>query len=240
MWIKKWDSLPHKFINEHVQKYYDTLYKRRKELLYKRIFDVVVSIILLIIILPLIILVSILIKIDSNGAVIFKQIRITQYGKRFKILKFRSMYVNFENTGNYLTIKNDSRVTKVGKYLRRYRLDEIPQLFNILSGDMSFVGTRPEVLKYVIRYNEEMMATLLLPAGLTSQASIDFKDEDNILNFFCNADDMYVNVILPKKMQINLFNVINYSFFNDLKILLNTALYIFIKNEYCNDNADMK
>ena len=184
MLVKRWDKLPIDMQNDAVRPYYELLRKKVVSLLVKRIFDVIMSIVLLIILSPVFLIVSLFIKIDSKGTVFYRQERVTQYGKRFKIFKFRTMVVNADKIGSFVTINNDSRVTKIGKKLRKYRLDEIPQLLNILTGNMTFVGTRPEVPKYVAYYTDEMKATLLLPAGVTSKASIEYKDEEKILNLF--------------------------------------------------------
>lgn len=212
--------------NESVKKYYDILYKKRFSLVIKRLFDLVVAMIMLVMLAPVFVIVSIAIKLDSKGPVIFRQIRVTQYGKQFKIYKFRTMVRNADRIGSQVTTNNDSRVTRIGKVLRKFRVDEIPQLFNIIIGDMSFVGTRPEVVKYVERYTDEMMATLLLPAGVTSEASIQYKDEEQLLANAKNCDETYVNEILPHKMCYNLRSVKEYSFFFDLRIMLSTIIAI--------------
>ena len=224
--LKKWEELPDDMKNDAVKKYYDILYKKRYSLLIKRIFDFAVAIILLILLSPLFILVSIAIKLDSPGPILFRQIRITQYGKRFKIYKFRTMVENAEKLGSQVTVGDDKRITKVGRILRKYRLDEIPQLFNVISGDMTFVGPRPEVEKYVEKYTDEMKATFLIPAGITSEASIEFKDEEKLLSAADDVDKTYVEVILPKKMEINLRSLENFSFFNDVKVMVKTILAV--------------
>ena len=181
MSLKDYDSLPEIMKNNEVKKYYDILNKRREQLVLKRILDFIGGAIGTIILSPIMIVIAIIIKCESKGPALFKQVRVTQYGREFKILKFRTMVVDAEKLGSQVTSKNDPRVTKVGKFLRKYRLDELPQIINILMGDLSFVGTRPEVPRYVNAYTDEMMATLLLPAGVTSEASIEFKDEEKIL-----------------------------------------------------------
>ncbi len=202
--IKEWNDLPDSLKNDCVYKYYKILKKKRIRLVLKRIFDIVLAIILLVILAPVFIVISVLILIDSKGPVMFHQIRITQYGKKFIIFKFRTMVNEADKIGAHVTTQNDSRVNSIGKVLRRLRLDEIPQLFNIIKGDMTFVGTRPEAVRYVEKYTEEMMATLLLPAGVTSETSIYYKDEELLLSSAENADDTYVNEILPEKMKYNL------------------------------------
>lgn len=227
--IKQWDDLPVSMKNDYVLKYYEILKKKKIYFFLKKIFDVSLAFIILAILLPIFILVSILIKIDSKGPVIFRQVRVTQYGKKFNIYKFRTMVNNAEKIGTQVTTQNDSRVTKVGKVLRKLRLDEIPQLFNIIKGDMSFVGTRPEVVKYVEKYTDEMMVTLLLPAGITSEASIQYKDEERLLAKVDDADEIYINRVLPDKMNYNLKSIEEFSFFCDIKIMFKTVLVVFRK-----------
>ena len=181
MLVKEWNELPEYMQVEEVRPYYEILRKKKGQLILKRIFDICASLVLIVLLSPIILFFSIWIKLDSKGPVFYRQERITQYGKVFRIFKFRTMVNNADKIGNLVTSKNDSRITKVGEKIRKYRIDEIPQLFNVLIGDMSFVGTRPEVKKYVDQYTPEMYATLLLPAGVTSLASIEFKDEDEIL-----------------------------------------------------------
>jgi lipopolysaccharide/colanic/teichoic acid biosynthesis glycosyltransferase len=229
--LKKWDDLPGEMKNDSVRKYYDLLYKKRYSLFVKRIFDIVVAILIFILLLPIFILISIVIRIDSKGPIMFRQIRVTQYGKRFKIFKFRTMVNNADKIGSQVTMKNDTRVTKVGKKLRKLRLDEIPQLFNIILGDMSFVGTRPEVEKYVKKYTEKMLATLLLPAGVTSEASIKYKDEEKILTVTENVDKSYVENILPTKMSINLRSIEEFSFWGEMLTLVRTVLVVIRREE---------
>ena len=233
--IVNWDALPEKMKNESVRKYYDILYKKRISLIGKRIFDIVAAVFLLILLSPLFIIISIAIKIDSKGSVIFRQVRVTQYGKRFMIFKFRTMVNNADKTDKELTIKNDSRITRLGKVLRKYRLDEIPQLANIINGTMSFVGPRPEVEKYVDQYTDEMMATLLLPAGVTSETSIKYKDEEQLLVNAENVDEVYMYKILPEKMRYNLNSLKEFSFLNDIKTIIRT-IFAVIKKSAIDDN----
>ncbi|EKN71330.1 sugar transferase [Neobacillus bataviensis LMG 21833] len=226
MILKKWEKLPYHLKNDSVKKYYDILYKKRFSLFAKRIFDIVAAILTFICLSPVFIIISIAIKIDSKGSVMFRQERVTQYGKLFRIYKFRTMVNDADKIGTQVTTNNDTRITKIGKVLRKLRLDEIPQLLNIISGDMSFVGTRPEVVKYVTSYTDEMMATLLLPAGVTSEASIKYKDEERLLSNAKNADEVYVNNVLHEKMRYNLKSLENYSFFNDLKTMFKTVFAV--------------
>lgn len=222
MILRSWDKLPEYMRNDKVKPYYELLKKRTGSLIMKRIFDIVMSLLLLMILSPVFLVVSIWIKLDSKGPVFFRQVRVTTYGKQFRIFKFRTMCENAEKKGSLVTVGNDSRITKVGEKIRHCRLDEIPQLLNVLAGDMTFVGTRPEVVKYVNAYSDEMYATLLLPAGITSVASIQYKDEDEILSKANNPDDAYIHEVLPDKMKYNLASIENFSFLNEIKTMVNT------------------
>lgn len=222
MILRSWDKLPEYMRNDKVKPYYELLKKRTVSLIMKRIFDIVMSLLLLMILSPVFLVVSIWIKLDSKGPVFFRQVRVTTYGKQFRIFKFRTMCENAEKKGSLVTVENDSRITKVGEKIRHCRLDEIPQLLNVLAGDMTFVGTRPEVVKYVNAYSDEMYATLLLPAGITSVASIQYKDEDEILSKAKDPDDAYIHEVLPDKMKYNLASIENFSFLNEIKTMVNT------------------
>lgn len=230
MILRNWDDLPPKIKNESVRKYYEVLYKKKVSLFFNRVLDVAFGIIILLILSPVFLIVGITIKIDSPGPVLFRQERVTQYGKLFKIYKFRTMVQNAENLGSKIAVHNDARVTKVGWYLRRKRLDEIPQLLNIIKGDMTFVGTRPEVNKFVEQYSDEMLATLLLRAGVTSKASIQYKNEEDIVK--ADTDKSYIDIILPEKMKINLQSIEEYSILKEIKILIMTVIKIKEKNNY--------
>lgn len=224
--LKKWEELPDYMRTEEVRPYYDSLKKKYMSLFFKRCFDLVVGIIVFIILSPIMIIFSIAIAIDSKGGIFFRQERVTQYGRKFRIIKFRTMVANAESIGSQVTVQNDMRITRVGKLLRKTRLDEFPQLINVILGDMSFVGTRPEVTKYVERYTSEMYATLLLPAGITSVASIQYKNEDELLANADNVDDIYVNSVLPNKMKYNLFSIKNFSFFGELITMIKTVYMV--------------
>ena len=206
---------------DEVRYYYDILKKRRFSLIIKRTFDIVVSLIMLVILSPVFLLLAIAIKIDSRGPVFYRQERVTRYGKRFRIHKFRTMVQNADK-GLQVTVKNDARVTRVGKFIRKFRLDEISQLLDVLSGNMTFVGTRPESVKYIEAYTSKMMATLLLPAGITSLASIYYKDEADLLDGADDADKVYVENILPAKMYYNLKAIETFGFWSDIKIMFMT------------------
>lgn len=226
MLIKKWEKLPPEMQNEAVRPYYEKLRKKNFSLFFKRIFDFFVSTLMLIILLPLFLILAIAIKIDSRGPVFFRQERVTQYGKKFRIFKFRTMVNNADKKGSQVTVSNDKRITKVGKFIRKCRLDEVSQLIDVWRGTMSFVGTRPEVPKYVERYTDEMMATLLLPAGVTSEASIKFKDEDELLKDAENVDDTYVEVVLPQKMEYNFQSLKSYGFWRDIGTMFKTVFAV--------------
>lgn len=213
---------------EEVKKYYDILNSKKGYLIAKRIFDFTLSLVMSVVFLPFIVLVGIMIKIDSPGKIFFLQKRVTTNGKVFKIFKFRTMKENSEKLSG-VTVDNDPRITKLGKYLRKFRIDEIPQIFNILTGDLSFVGARPESVKYVKEYSPEMYTTLLMPAGVTSPASILFKDEAELLKGAQDPDETYVKDILPKKMAYNLEYIENCSLLYDIKVMFKTVIAVIKK-----------
>lgn len=225
-----WEKLPDEMKTDKVKVYYDRLKKRRVSLYIKRAFDIVVSLIMLVLLSWLLIILAVMIKIDSKGSVFFRQIRVTAGNKDFKIFKFRTMVNNADKMGALVTSGNDMRITKVGSKIRKCRLDEIPQLINVLKGEMTFVGTRPEVRKYVEAYNDEMMATLLMPAGVTSLASINYKDEDAIIDKYTSegmsVDEAYVQKVLPDKMKYNLEYIEGFSFFKDIKLMVRTVVSV--------------
>ena len=224
--MRKWNDLPKEMQVEQVKKYYEILQCQKGSLLAKRIFDIIVASLLVVILSPILLFLSILIKIDSPGPVMFRQVRVTTYGKPFRIFKFRTMVNNADKIGTQVTTKGDSRVTRMGKMLRGCRLDELPQLFNVLKGEMSFVGTRPEVEKYVAHYTDEMKATLLMPAGITSRASIEYKDEERLLESAENADEVYIHQVLPEKMKYNLRAIEKFSFWDDIKTMFATVIAV--------------
>lgn len=221
MLLKKWEQLPPEMQTEEVRKYYDILKKKQASLFFKRMFDIVVSFLMLILLSPLFLILAIAIKLDSKGPVFYRQVRITQNLRKFRIFKLRSMVQNADQ-GSLVTVQGDARVTRVGKLIRRFRLDEVSQLINVLKGDMTFVGTRPEVPKYVDQYTSEMLATLLLPAGVTSLASIYYKDEAELLDAAEDTDKVYIEKILPAKMYYNLKSIEHYSFWGDIRIMFMT------------------
>ena len=230
MILQKYEELPQMMKNDKVKNYYDILYKKRINLVIKRCFDIIFSILLLILISPILLIMAILIKIDSRGPVFYRQERITTNGKIFRIFKFRTMVQNADKMGTLVTVANDNRITRMGKLIRKTRLDELPQVINVLLGDMSFVGTRPEVKKYVDCYTDEMKATLLMPAGVTSIASIKYKDEDEILDKAVktgkDTDVAYVEDVLPGKMKYNLEYIKQFSVLQDLKICIDTVIEV--------------
>lgn len=230
MKVLKWESLPTNMRTIEVKQYYNIVYRKRAYLFVKRLMDMIFSFFLIILLLPLFALVGILIKLDSTGPIMFKQIRVTQYGKLFRILKFRTMVQRAEKIGSQVTVTDDPRITKIGKVLRKYRIDEMPQLFNIIMGDMTLVGTRPEVPKYVDRYTPSMRATLLLPAGVTSLASIAYKDEEKLLSKTNDPDKTYLQVVLPNKMRYNLEAIRKLSLMNDMKIIYKTIIAVIKRN----------
>ena len=216
------EELPKEFQNDAVKKYYDILKNKKSSLIAKRALDIIVCIFLLIfLILPIIIL-ALLVKFTSRGPILYKQVRVTTYNREFSIYKFRTMVVDADKIGTLVTSAGDPRITGIGRFLRKYRLDEIPQIFNVLKGDMSIVGTRPEVPRYVHNYSPQMYATLLMPAGITSLASIKFKNEDRMLELSNNVDEDYVSIILPKKMHYNLLYIKTFNFRTDLYLMFKT------------------
>ncbi|MDE5562392.1 MAG: sugar transferase [Clostridiales bacterium] len=219
----KWDKVPEDIRNDAVYPYWKKLRKKNFSLFWKRVFDIVVSLLMLILLSLLFIILAIAIKIDSKGSVFYRQERVTQYGKKFRIHKFRTMVTNADKIGSQVTVAGDSRITKVGRFIRKCRLDEVSQLIDVLTGNMTFVGTRPEVPKYVEQYTDEMKATLLLPAGVTSVASIKYKDEATLLDNAENADEVYVNEVLPGKMEYNLQSLKRYGFWRDIGVMFATV-----------------
>ncbi|MBS5111161.1 MAG: sugar transferase [Coprobacillus cateniformis] len=220
--LKRWEDLPNYIRINEVRPYYDVLCNRRGSLVAKRVFDMVVSSILLMLLSPVFLVLSMAIKLDSQGPVFYRQERYTQYGRVFKIHKFRSMCDGADKMGSLVTVGNDARVTRVGKVVRKCRLDEIAQLIDVFKGDMTFVGVRPEVKKYVDEYEKEWLATFLLPAGVTNLACIYFKDEAELLNDVENVDKVYMEKILQIKMKWNLKGIKEFSFVGDIKLMFMT------------------
>ncbi len=226
MILRNWNDLPKEMQIPEVREYYDILRKKKFQLVIKRLFDIVVSFTLLAALSPLFIILAIAIKLDSKGPVFYRQTRVTQYGEKFRIFKFRSMVTDADK-GSLLTVGGDSRITKTGKFIRKYKLDEFSQLIDVLRGAMTFVGTRPEVPKYVEKYTPEMMATLLMPAGITSEASVYYKDENELLDAAEDVEKTYLEVVLPDKMKYNLAAIRSFSFIDDIKVMILTVLAVF-------------
>lgn len=227
MILKKYENLPENMKNNDVKEYYEILKHKKFSLIIKRIFDFFAALILLIILSPIMLVLALLIKLESKGPVFYRQERITKYGKKFRIFKFRTMVQDADKKGALVTMGQDPRITKVGNKIRKCRLDELPQLLNVIKGEMSFVGTRPEVEKYVKEYSNEMKATLLMPAGISSRASIEYKDEDEIISKYLSKgekiDDIYVKRILPEKMKWNLEYIKKFNIWEDIKICFKTV-----------------
>lgn len=222
----KWEELPDFMRIPEVRPYYDALKKKRASLIVKRMFDIVCSGILLVVLSPVFAVLAIAIKIDSPGPVFYRQERVTQYGRLFRIHKFRTMVNHADKIGSAVTVSGDNRITSTGAFLRKYRLDEIGQLIDVLVGDMTFVGTRPEVKKYVDQYKPVMRATLLLPAGVTSEASIRYKDEAEQLTGIEDIDKTYVKKILPDKLAINLEYLSNFGFITEVSVMARTVIAV--------------
>ena len=228
--LKRWNDLPEFMRVPEVKPYYDALSKKRGQLCLKRAFDIIAALTLLIILSIPMLIIALEIMIDSQGPVLYRQERVTKYGRHFRIHKFRTMVSNADKIGSAVTVENDSRITKVGKRLRRLRLDELPQLLDVIQGTMSFVGTRPEAVKYVERYKPEYFATLLLPAGITSEASIRYKNENELLNAADDVDRVYLEKVLPDKMEWNLAEIKRLSLLRELGTLFRTVAAVCGKN----------
>ena len=233
MLLKKWETLPLEMQIPEVKEYYDILKHKTVSLVLKRCFDIFVSFIMLLVLSPFFLIIAVAIKLDSKGPVFYRQIRVTQFNKTFRIFKFRSMVQNADK-GSQVTVGNDARITRVGRFIRKCRLDEICQLIDIFRGTMTFVGTRPEVPKYTTQYTPQMMATLLLPAGVTSLASVYYKDEAELLDSAEDTDKVYIEEVLPAKMYYNLKEIKSFSFFRDIKVMFMTVFAVLGK-EYKGD-----
>ena len=228
MMLRNWKDLPPEMQIPEVKQYYDLLSRKKFHLFIKRVFDIVVSFLLLALLSPVFIVLAIAIKLDSKGPVFYRQVRVTRYGEKFRIFKFRSMVTDADKS-SLLTVGGDSRITRTGRFIRKYKLDELSQLIDVLRGTMTFVGTRPEVPKYVEKYTSEMMATLLMPAGITSEASVYYRDESELLDAADDVEKTYLEVVLPDKMKYNLAAIRSFSFIDDIKIMILTVLAVFRK-----------
>ena len=225
--LRRWEDLPKRMQNEAVRPYYEQLQKKKVSLFLKRCIDASLSSALLLFLAPVMLLIGIAVRLDSPGPALFRQVRVTQYGRQFRIFKFRTMVNHADRMGTQVTASGDARITRLGRKMRHYRLDELPQLLNIFLGDMSFVGTRPEVVKYVREYTDEMTATLLLPAGVTSEVSIQYKDEEKLLADVADVDEAYIHIVLPEKMEYNLKSLRDFSLIHELKIMVDTVIAVF-------------
>lgn len=219
-----WEKLPIEFQSEEVRPYWECLKKKKVSRFLMRMFDFFVSFFALIILLPFFVIVGVIIKCTSKGPVFYRQVRVTRYGKEFRIFKFRTMIQDADKKGTLVTTSNDSRITNFGRFLRKTKIDELPQLINVLIGQMTFVSARPEVKKYVDMYTNEYLATLLLPAGITSSASVKYKDEESLIRNAKDVDDVYINRILPDKMKYNLEDIKKYNFFREIGLIFKTVL----------------
>ena len=228
--LKKWDDLPDFMRVDEVRPYWEILNKRRGQLVLKRCFDLFVALILLVILAIPMGIIALLIKKDSEGPVFYRQERVTTYGRHFRIHKFRTMVSDADKIGTAVTVGNDSRITKIGAKLRGHRLDELPQVLDVIQGTMSFVGTRPEAVKYVERYKPEYNATLLMPAGITSEASIRYKDEDKLLDAADDVDRVYVEKVLPEKMKWNLESIRRFRFLREIMTMFRTVFAVLGKD----------
>ena len=234
--LRKWEDLPEFMKTPEVRPYWEILWKKRSQLVLKRLFDLVVGILLFIILAIPMAIIAVMIKVDSEGPVFYRQERVTTYGKHFRIYKFRTMVSNADKIGTAVTVGNDSRITRVGAKLRRVRLDELPQLLDVIAGTMSFVGTRPEAVKYVEKYESVYNATLLMPAGITSEASIRYKDEDKLLDAADDVDRVYVEEVLPGKMKYNLQSIKEFSFVGEIRTMFRTVFAVLGK-DYSDEKA---
>lgn len=228
--LKRWEDLPDFMRTPEVRPYWEVLDKKRGQLVLKRIFDFTAAILLLVILAVPMAVIAVMIKLDSPGTVFYRQERVTTYGKHFRIHKFRTMVSNADKIGTAVTVGGDPRITKLGAKLRRLRLDELPQVFDVIAGDMSFVGTRPEAVKYVEQYKPEYNATLLMPAGITSEASIRYKDEEKLIDVANDVDKVYIEQVLPEKMKWNLNSIEKFSFFREILTMFRTVLAVFGKD----------
>lgn len=240
MFLRKWDALPECMKTPEVRVYYEILSRKKAALAAKRLFDIAAALLMLAVLAFPMLLIAAAIAADSPGGALYRQTRVTAYGKEFQIHKFRTMEANADQTGSLVTVRHDRRITRVGGFLRKYHLDEFPQLLDVLAGNMSYVGARPEVPKYVRHYTDEMKATLLLPAGITSEASILYKDEAELLETSEDADTVYIERVLPGKMYYNLKAIRNFGFWRDIRWMFRTVFAIFGKEYQSEDEPEMR
>jgi lipopolysaccharide/colanic/teichoic acid biosynthesis glycosyltransferase len=204
----------------------EILERKKMQLILKRVFDIIFSLLGLTVLLPIFLVISIVIKVDSKGPVFFRQVRVGKNGKEFRILKFRTMVVDADKKGMQITVGKDSRITKSGYVLRKFKLDELPQLINVLFGDMSFVGPRPEVPKYVALYDENQKSVLKVKPGITDIASIEYRDENTLLGESDNPEKTYIEEVMPTKLKLNMEYIRNISIVNDVKLIFKTIFRI--------------
>ena len=228
--LRRWEDLPDFMRKPEVRPYWEALNRKRFQLGMKRAFDLCAGGLILVATAIPMGIIAVAIKLDSRGPVLYRQERVTTYGKKFRIHKFRTMVSDADKIGTAVTVGNDSRITKVGAKLRHLRLDEFPQLFDVISGNMSFVGTRPEAVKYVNKYKPEYNATLLMPAGITSEAAIRYKDEEKILDGVENVDQVYMEQVVPEKMKWNLRSIEEFSIFYETLTMFRTVFAVLGKD----------
>lgn len=228
--LRRWEDLPDFMRTPEVRPYWEALNKKRFQLGLKRAFDLCAGGAILVVTAVPMAVIAAAIKLDSKGPVFYRQERVTAYGKRFKIHKFRTMVNDADKIGTSVTVNADSRITRVGSKLRDLRLDELPQVFDVMNGDMSFVGTRPEITKYVKKYKPEFFATLLMPAGITSEASIRYKDENTLLSAADDVDKVYIEQVLPAKMVWNLESVKKFRFSREILTMFRTVAAVLGKD----------
>ena len=238
--LRQWDDLPDFMKTSEVRPYWETLNSRRGQLVLKRIFDLIVALVLLLVLAIPMLIIAAWIRLDSPGPILYRQERVTTYGRHFRIHKFRTMVSNADKLGSAVTVENDNRITRAGSRLRKLRLDELPQIFDVISHSMSFVGTRPEAVKYVEQYEAEWYATLLMPAGITSECSIRYKDEGRMLNGADDVDEVYIEQVLPGKMKWNLENIREYSFFGEIATIFRTVFAVMGKDYSVKADNDRK
>ena len=193
---------------------------------FKRTFDILASLVVLVVFFVPFLFLSLWIVLDSRGGLFYRQLRVGKDGREFHLLKFRSMRAHADKNGQ-LTIGNDARVTRAGKFIRKFKLDEFPQLINIIKGDMSLVGPRPEVPRYVAMYNKEQLRVLTVLPGLTDFASIEFIDEQKLLGKARDPEKAYIEDVMPKKLELNLKYIDQRSFWLDIRLIFKTIFKIF-------------
>lgn len=240
MFLRKWDALPDYMKTQEVREYYEILSRKKAGLAAKRLFDIVAALLMLTVLAVPMLLIAAVIAADSPGGALYRQTRVTAYGKEFQIHKFRTMEANADQAGSLITVRHDRRITRVGSFLRKYHLDELPQLLDVLAGNMSYVGTRPEIPEYVRQYTNEMKVTLLLPAGITSEASILYKDEAELMDSSEDVDTIYIKQVLPGKMYYNLRYIRNFSFWRDIRLMFRTVFVIFGKEYKSEDEPEIR